>query len=408
MDFVFWEDKVALPSPRAASVPPTPHRTSDRPVGGDRVRVACRSSAPPRKVGEGAEAQPADEAAATASQCGQLTRQTPFLRLVAQAWSFENRRGGTQGGEPAALRREEEMSTLIAAVAEWERPCGALGPQADALPRDQGRVHVPGRDGRRDHRALLRVVPGRGRGHPADVEFGFSFAGFVFVTVIGNAVGASPRCSPASRIAGSRQSCGCRSFNSVLIAFIVPNASTERVHRRADPRRACRASRWSQPRAHPRLLPTGGARRGHGQLGDGSGARQPHGHHGHQPHVGRPSGLAVPVPLVRDRRLDHRPARVGRPAQLVRCATSSWSARATGSWSRRAPWVWTRRRPRPPCGARCSPSRSSARRCRSSCSCRATSCSSVSSSSTWRRRSATARLRPTRWATGTGSPTRFC
>ena len=60
-------------------------------------------------------------------------------------------------------------------------------------------------------------------------EFGFSFAGFVFVTVIGNAVGAF-----ASLFAGFADRWGRANLvvaglllNGVLIAFIVPNASTK-------------------------------------------------------------------------------------------------------------------------------------------------------------------------------------
>ena len=198
-------------------------------------------------------------------------------------------------------------------------------------------------------------------------EFGFSFAGFVFVTVIGNAVGAF-----ASLFAGFADRWGRANLvvaglllNGVLIAFIVPNASTKFEFTAALTLVALveGIALVATPALIRDFSPQVGARRGHGQLGDGSGARQPHGHHGHQPHVGRPSGwqfqyrlcgivgLIIGVlALVALRELS--------PALRDQLMVSTRDRALVEARAR----VWTPRRPRPPCGARCSPSRSSARR----------------------------------------------
>ena len=96
------------------------------------------------------------------------------------------------------------MSTLIAAFwpSGWSGLCGAPGPQADALPRDQARHMSLAVDARATIALYYELYLGGAVATQLMSEFGFSFAGPVFVTVIGNAVGALPRCSPASRIAG--------------------------------------------------------------------------------------------------------------------------------------------------------------------------------------------------------------
>ena len=166
-------------------------------------------------------------------------------------------------------------------------------------------------------------------------EFGFSFTVFVFVSVIGNAVGAfaSLFAGLADRWGRANLVVGGLLITGLIIAFGLPNAPNKAVYmaalRRAELRRGHRAGRHSG--ADPRLLPAGRPRRGHGLLDPRSGARQPRGHRGPSHTLDSHPGLALPVPRLRDRRLVVFRSRWSACASSPpRCATSSWSACATG------------------------------------------------------------------------------
>ena len=239
MDFVFWGGHWPFPA-EAASVTPTPRRTSDRPVGGDRV-WAClsprRCRRDKRRRGRRSTARRRGRVLprATAGNAASLTRQTPFLAgRGLQDGASRNRRGAYEGGEPAAFEeRGRDVDADRGRLAEWlERPCGALGPQADALPRDQGQVHVPGRDGRRDHRARLRLYLAGPSPPSSCPSLASRSPGSFSYPSSATPSAPSPRCLPASRIAGGSRPelfCGCRSS----------------PQRRPDRLRSCRTRRQS-------------------------------------------------------------------------------------------------------------------------------------------------------------------
>lgn len=137
-------------------------------------------------------------------------------------------------------------------------------------------------------------------------HFGFSFTGFVFVQVIGSAVGAfaSLAAGLADRVGRANLVVVGTLVTALLILFALPGASSQVEYTVFFSMLALvdGVCLVATPALIRDFSPPGQARDLDGVLDDGTGARQSRRDRGLKPHARQPPGLAVPVPAVRDRR----------------------------------------------------------------------------------------------------------